>query len=344
MIPLPVELYGSIAEQCTWRVLFRLLVVSRTFRSDAERLIYRKIAVSTPDGINSTCGLILRTPRSWPLIRNLTIWMQDIDFHQWESGQPRTLLPSVFEKLNNLETLKFIDYQRARNRLLYCADLFQNSSFQLRTLSCLFPLDANFASFLETQQRLMFLEWRPQTAPVCTLRSEAVPNIVALRLLGGFGSETIQAMGPGRPISHFAGGVGVGIPLLDTFRHSTISLTSLSLARYAEMTLLELPDLFPQLQCLLNVDYAAINVGRFSRLTFIILLTRNLSFQGKFVSRTSGFSLQIFTYSRTPSSKQKRNGYGKYRLEAPRFVPLSTQDPNSPPTWLAPEHAWPNRT
>jgi hypothetical protein len=213
-ITLPVELYRCIAENADRAGLRALLTVSRVFQFEAERLLYRRFSPS--DSIDDICQHLLAIPRFWPLIQHAKILIRDDDVvdRDWEH------LASIFPKLVNLVVLEFIERRELFDgEPIECGNMFQGSTFQLRSLSCHFTLDPEFCEFLQTQRSITYFNWYPYEGPLYEGPSGDFP-IDALPILGALDAgiddgandpEIIPAILVGRPVTHVRGNWRLGL-------------------------------------------------------------------------------------------------------------------------------------
>jgi hypothetical protein len=159
-------------------------------------------------------------------------------------------LSNVLPRLTNLVILEFhrgLDPQRFP--LAGCSDIFQSCAFQLRSLTCTFPLNTNFATFLETQFRLTHLRWYPLSRPSAPLSRGSLPELAFLDIETHAQpmDELIPRIIVGQPVAYLRSSADWTDYSLRVFQLTTSSpLRAIELCFTPEL-LGELPVLFPEL-------------------------------------------------------------------------------------------------
>jgi hypothetical protein len=126
-------------------------------------------------------------PAIWPLIENLRISLP-LSINQ--EASLRRLITALFQKLSNLSSLAIVTTVAASGPSeiwTQCGTLFRDCVFRLCSLQCSFSLDADFASFLETQSVLFELNWTvfglrstQDAKPTRLLSQRALPRLSVL--------------------------------------------------------------------------------------------------------------------------------------------------------------------
>jgi hypothetical protein len=260
MSRLPFELYNPIVEHLYRDDLLRVLVVSRAFQIEAERLLYDRIVIDASSNddkrrnIPRLCSGLLSIPRIWPYVREVCILEIKVE---------STVISSVAGLLEKSTNLDVLDVRDGFNEWPSCGDLFKNCSFQLNRLTCHFQLDKDFVSFLDSQKSLDKFEWvprsvihRPHTFTFCELPPSALQNLRVYSFLGE-GDPTMGNILHDRPIGHFR--TSNFMPnrpdLLRDLKLSRCTLKSLNLFFHVDATYFCLvTEAFPRLEYLAIVD------------------------------------------------------------------------------------------
>jgi hypothetical protein len=260
MDSLPIELYRCIFEVTERRDLLRLVVVNRTFQVEIERLLHHKVILGDSiKWIVIGCRRLLALPRFHPLVHRLCIFQFSSDPKAVRFLSCRTILASLLEKLTNLVSLttRILPEEVIWRK---CGTLFRNCTFQLRILRCPFALDADFASFLESQNSLSELEWCPHTPPIRHLSRTALPNLRILACHSDFFEELAPELLTGRPITHIASNFGKP-PIPKDLPLSTAPIRALKLPWPDIGMLKSIPEHCPQLELLAFVDLDTVDVS-----------------------------------------------------------------------------------
>jgi hypothetical protein len=256
MTSLPTELYRPIIEGLDQNHLLTLVLVSRLFQLEAERLLFRKVAITSRRNIVIDCKHLLGIPRVLPYIQYLTI----DDAYQRIKGLRLTLsfytlLANLLESTTNLTSLNFRTPNTFSSRLENsCRWILSKCRFQLYSLECSFTLDTVFALFLLKQPAIIHLKWTPFRPSLTSLPDDALPNLAALDVSS---SPTAPPLAhefiPNRPVTHIRWRAGAKfiLPILALYRVPLVALELhlIDLERLREISLIH-----PQLEYLGLVD------------------------------------------------------------------------------------------
>jgi hypothetical protein len=259
---LPPELYREIIEYLNQDDILTLVLVSRTFQAEAERLLFGKIMIDSNPydpakrDVVKHCTRLIALPRIWPLVR--WVYIRRISKGR-ASLEVVSRVADLLEKLTNVTKLHVRD---PGNAWPLCGKLFRGCSFRLRYLSCHFLLDKDFASFLDSQPSLYEFEWAPlydldsRTSQRYELPPSTLP-LLAIYLSVGKEIRTDDIL-PGRPIAHFRG-YNLGrraTEVLHDLVRSIVPLKSLHIHPMDADFLCLLPVAFPFLEYLgpVNLD------------------------------------------------------------------------------------------
>jgi hypothetical protein len=250
----PVELYGTIAENVDRVDLLRLVTVSRGFQIEAERLLHRQVPHKwrSSHELDRFCERILGLPRFWPLIIHLSLAFLPEDRINDEQDGTRSRLTAVFQKLKNLTVLEFFGYLDPGPEPMACGHFFKGSDFQLRSLSCQFPLDKHFSDFLQSQPRLLHFGWFSKWEPSVDFPQNALPVLGSLKLehFATTHSRIAPFIASGRPITHFSTSQAYcDISILQSLDLCAMPLQALEMIPSPGI-LQPLPKLFPKLEYL----------------------------------------------------------------------------------------------
>jgi hypothetical protein len=125
------------------------VTVSRSFQIEAERIIHRIKEIRGRSHPWKQIPSLLATPRLLPLVRILSVELGGKTGRLLDSVVYGRLIASFLEKLPNLHTLRITDYNSANrdsdDKSLSSERLPAQCPFQLRNLSCIFPLDSSLS-------------------------------------------------------------------------------------------------------------------------------------------------------------------------------------------------------
>jgi hypothetical protein len=251
---LPIELYRPIIEEVSRNDLFSFLRVSPPFRLEAERHIYRKLSLGPADDVVLRCHFLILNPRI--LVHSQTL---DIRLEAWKKGTSKRhpyhrLLAAVLEQAINLKSLtirgtpgRYIEWRGA-------GQLFKACAFKLHTLRCHYPMEAEFAMFLDKQTDLKEFQWWSFATASVKLQVDALPRLSILRVQGGENIGIASQLISGSSLTHLSWKYDFHFSLC----HLSLSgarLKSLEVDPLDVATLIPISTLFPELEYLAIVKY-----------------------------------------------------------------------------------------
>jgi hypothetical protein len=207
----------------------------------------------------SSDDLLVR-PRLWRYIRSFNYGL----FSPEGGEETRDSLTLLLSKLTELTKLCFFMSVVPPREWRVCGDLFKDCTFRLRTLMCSFPLDDDFARFLETQPLIMNLIWEPSGEPTHDLSANALPNLRCFCTSYLFADEAVNIIAPGRHITHVSGELDV--ETLSLFGKYSSPIQAVRVGGGDTMDPRELAKLashFPNLELISTIDYNKLPVRRF---------------------------------------------------------------------------------
>jgi hypothetical protein len=223
----PSEVCRLITEIVDPSDLPSLSVVSTSFRTEAQRLIFQRLTMKkSSKAVAAECirGL-LDSPRLWTLIRHLDIW----HVHLTRASRDVPIierLATLFSKLVNLTSLTVRDHVHWDK----CDGLFDKCAFRLKSLHIHFLPDHDLIAFLASQRSIVDLSWYPTTAgttdssfPFNPIQWPAnlLPNLTVYAYYGRFPALLTSHLMHGRPITHFKSDL-TPPPLQDLMRSSRL--------------------------------------------------------------------------------------------------------------------------
>jgi hypothetical protein len=257
-INLPVELYRPIFKELGQKDLISLLLVSRTFQLESEKLLYLKTSLRSQKQTVLWCFQVLSKSRLFESVHHLYI-----SFSYQPARSPTIafgrLLTSILHRLPNLLTLKLsgrdLWWRFCDKNLVYCP-------FKLRSLQCQFQFDSNFSSFLESQPAIVELQLStgPHARPLQPHYHSVIPPNTKVLSLYMFHSIDAKILW-NRPVTHLRWKAMGYMPPFATFAtpaKSNFSLRYLHIHHGAfgdhEVWRL-LPDHLPRLEYLGVINY-----------------------------------------------------------------------------------------
>jgi hypothetical protein len=279
---LPIELYRIICENLDRPSLFSVVVASRTFQAEAERLLHMHVSLG-PDYAHATlaCQTALKIPRFLPLIQYLhvldQIWITR-PFRTDDFACP-TPIHRLLEQTPNVILLSLSTEWRR------CDRVFLQTSFQLRVLRCDFTIDHDFVEFLTQQPSIFELDWFSDATPVSELPVQALRNLETLYIRTHLSPHVAAEVITGRPVKHLSCGHVTVSHLEKGFALSAGPLIALRVFEFDCETLKALPRFCPHLQYLGVITYDTISVeSLIPDIPILISTDHNLNQEDEFLT------------------------------------------------------------
>ena len=209
---LPPEVYSLIVRQIERRAdLCTLCLVSKIFRTAAERELYRSLDVREPSATKMLCNVLSEKPWLSKLVVVFTISLNEerlYDSYNDLFTSPSDYWASISRALQGTTHLRTLCIHLSRGVPLKYAWILDNCSFRLHTFQCDFAWDAHLVSFLSTQHLLSelhisdFNENIPENLSInarSLRQARTMPNLSTLNctFTGAVGTFV-----PGRPVTH----------------------------------------------------------------------------------------------------------------------------------------------
>jgi len=217
---LPPEMCSYIVEHVERRAdLCTLCLVSKTFRTAAERVLYRSLDMDIRK-LSSTimlCGLLAQQPRLSRLVTVLAIHMNEerqVDhessprLEQWPFSPPSHYWTAVSRALRNTTGLRSLHVHLNGGVPMNYAWILNDCGFQLHTFHCDLAWDRHLVSFLSTQHELTDLHISdfdddiPENQSLTTHSLRQAHTLAHLTVLDCAFAEAASVLVPGRPVTH----------------------------------------------------------------------------------------------------------------------------------------------
>ena len=201
MIPLilPPEICSLI---CTSPLLshsdlLALCHVSRSFRAEAERILYTSINLPTPSrrALNSWCTSLIRRPHLGARIQSLSLTMPSQTSLQ---ADDLTRLTHALHLCINLRDLSILDGEPPFLGNAVQAWVLEGHTFTLQKFTNTYFTTTMLRDFLDSQKSLTTLSHRPSSSTHVTIgtrlpRTETLPNLTTLNTSAAIIRELGQA-------------------------------------------------------------------------------------------------------------------------------------------------------
>jgi hypothetical protein len=193
-----------------------LCLVSKGFRTAAERVLYRKLDVSEPSNTIVLCRVLAEQPRLSRLVTSLTIYLNEEgqvgDRRNPQEQRPSSSLShywtSISSALRNTARLRSLRVHLNGGIPTNYARILDGCGFQLRTFHCDFTWDEHLVTFLITQRELYdlhisdFDEDIPENVSISTHSLRQAHTLPRLSILDCTFTEAVSVLVPGRPVTH----------------------------------------------------------------------------------------------------------------------------------------------
>jgi hypothetical protein len=217
---LPLEVYSFIAQHVERRAdLSTLCLVSKGFRTAAERVLYRTLEMREPSNTIVLCEVLAEKPRLAKLVTTLAICLNDkgqdydegSDIHEHRkllSLPPSRYWTSISGALLNSTGLRSLHVYLNSGIPTNYAWMLQWCSFQLHTFHCDLAWDAHLVSFLSTQHGLSdlhisdFDEDLAENVSMSTHSLRQAHTLPSLSTLDCTFTGAVGVLVPGRPVTH----------------------------------------------------------------------------------------------------------------------------------------------
>ena len=215
---LPPEVYLNIAQYVERHAdLCALCLVSKGFRTAAERVLYRKLDMSEPSTTITLCWVLAEQPRLSRLVTTLAIYLNE-EGQRDDGSNSRDQRPSsssshyywtsISSALRNTANLRSFRVHLDGGNPINYAWILDGCGFQLRTFHCDLAWDVNLISFLTTQRELSDLHFSdfdediPENASISTHSLRQAHTLPRLSVLDCTFSRAVGVLVPGRPVTH----------------------------------------------------------------------------------------------------------------------------------------------
>ena len=214
---LPPEVYLNIAQHVGMRAdLCALCLVSKGFRTAAERVLYRVLDMNEPSNAIMLCRVLAEQPRLSRLVTALTIYLdegQSDDRRNAREQEPSTSLShyywtSISCALRNTASLRLLRVHLNGGIPINYAWMLDGCSFQLHTFHCDLAWDVHLISFLITQRELTDLHISDfdgdvlENLSISTHSLRQAHTLPRLSILDCTFTEAVRLFVPGRPVTH----------------------------------------------------------------------------------------------------------------------------------------------
>jgi hypothetical protein len=211
------KVYSFIVQHVERRAdLCTLCLVSKGFRTAAERAIYGTLEMGEPSNTIMLCGVLAEKPRLSQLVTALVIYINDDEGDDKGSdpqgheplSPPSHYCTSISRALRNTTGLRSLRVCLSSGIPMNYAWILEGCSFQLQTFHCDLAWDAHLISFLSTQRRLSDLhisDFNEDIAENVSIRTHSLRQAHTLPILSTLDCTFTGAVGalvPGRPVTH----------------------------------------------------------------------------------------------------------------------------------------------
>lgn len=214
---LPPEVYSVIAQHVERRAdLCTLCLVSKSFQSAAEHMLYRTLDTGESSNTTLLCGVLVEQPRLSRLVANLTIYLNE-EGRDDNGSDPQVQQPflssshhwtSISRALRNTAGLRSLRVYVNSGIPMNYAWILDNCSFQLHSFHCDLAWDEHLVSFLSTQHKLTdlhisdFDEDIEENKFISTHSLRQAHTLPGLSTLDCTFTKAVGILVPGRPVTH----------------------------------------------------------------------------------------------------------------------------------------------
>jgi hypothetical protein len=215
---LPPEVYLNIAQHVEIRAdLSALCLVSREFRTAAERVLYRALDTSEPSNTIMLCRVLAEQPRLSRLVTALAIYLdeegQGDNRRSPQEQEPSSSLShyywtSISCALRNTASIRLLRVYLNGGIPTNYAWILDGCGFQLHTFHCDLAWDIHLISFLIAQRELTDLHISdfdgdvPENLSISTHSLRQAHILPRLSILDCTFTEAVGLLVPGRPVTH----------------------------------------------------------------------------------------------------------------------------------------------
>ena len=197
--------------------LCALCLVSRVFRTAAERVLYRALDTNEPSNTIMLCRVLAEQPRLSRLVTALAIYLdeegQGDNRRNPQEREPSSSLPhyywtSISCALRNTPSLRLFRVHLNGGIPINYAWILDGCSFQLHTFHCDLAWDLHLISFLTTQRELTDLHISefdgdvPENLSISTHSLRQAHTLPRLSILDCTFPGAVGLLVPGRPVTH----------------------------------------------------------------------------------------------------------------------------------------------
>ena len=215
---LPPEVLLNIAQHLERRAdLCALCLVSRAFRTAAERVLYRSLDTNEPSNTIMLCRILAEQPRLSRLVTALAIYLdeegQSDNRRNPQEQEPSSSLShyywtSISRALRNTRSLRSLRVHLNGGISINYAWILEGCSFQLHMFHCDLAWDVHLISFLITQRELTDLHISdfdgniPENLSINAHSLRQAHTLPRLSILDCTFTEAVGLFVPGRPMTH----------------------------------------------------------------------------------------------------------------------------------------------
>jgi len=197
-------------------VLCALCLVSRRFRTAAERVLYRTLDISEPSNTFMLYRVLAEQPRLSRLVTALALYLNEgqgdnVRNHQEQgptSSPSHSYWTPISCALRNTTSLRSLHVYLNGGIPTNYAWILDGCSFQLHTFHCDLAWDVHLVSFLITQRELTDLHISdfdgdiPENLSISTHSLRQAHSLPRLSILDCTFTEAVGVLVPGRPVTH----------------------------------------------------------------------------------------------------------------------------------------------
>lgn len=168
---IPADLYQVITEHISRRRdLATLCRVSRVFRHEAERALYRKVVVREETVMFFCHGGVLTNRRLASMVRSLSLTLSSSTFPFYQSA---AMLSDALRGLSNLRNLEL--WGSAMPHLIHSQFIFRGCKLNLQRFGSSVPLDTQLIQFLATQPNIT--HWTTTSRAYIEIPGSILPHL-----------------------------------------------------------------------------------------------------------------------------------------------------------------------
>ncbi|KAF8158527.1 hypothetical protein B0H34DRAFT_807993 [Crassisporium funariophilum] len=158
---LPAEIQGLICQhsRARFRTLFQLCLVSRTFRAEAERVLYERVRLPKTKNIRAWCIALQSRPKLAVRVNDLILYMPPARLDGSDNMVDFRLLSNTLRLCGNLETLSIFPREGGELYSSAQAWILDGHTFRLRKLVNSYFRPMELWKFVNSQTALQYLSF-----------------------------------------------------------------------------------------------------------------------------------------------------------------------------------------